>query len=51
MAGNNLRAEINQVGTKGTIQRNNQMWSWVFEEINKIDEPFLRLIRGPRDII
>jgi hypothetical protein len=37
MAGNKLRAEINQVGTKRTIQRINQMWSWVFEKINKID--------------
>ena len=37
MAGNKLRAEINQVGTKRTIQRINQMWSWVFEKINKIE--------------
>ena len=34
-----LRAEINQVETKRTIQRINQSRSWFFEKINKIDEP------------
>ena len=34
-----LRAEINQVETKRTIQRINQSKSWLFEKINKIDEP------------
>jgi hypothetical protein len=32
-----LRAEINQVETKRTIQRINQTRSWFFEKINKID--------------
>ena len=32
-----LRAEINQVETKRTIQRINQRRSWFFEKINKID--------------
>jgi hypothetical protein len=36
-----LRAEINQVETKRTIQRINQTRSWCFEKINKIDEPLL----------
>jgi hypothetical protein len=44
-----LRAEINQVETKGTIQRINQMRSWFFEKINKIDKPLTRLTRGHRD--
>jgi hypothetical protein len=30
-----LRAEINQVETKRTIQRTNQTRSWFFEKINK----------------
>jgi hypothetical protein len=37
MAGNILRAEINQVVTKITIQRINQIWIWFFKKINKID--------------
>jgi superfamily II RNA helicase len=38
-----LRAEINQVETKTTIQRINQTRSWFFEKINNIDEPLDRL--------
>jgi hypothetical protein len=34
-----------------TIQRNNQMRSWFFEKINKINEPLAGLTRGHRDII
>jgi hypothetical protein len=43
-----LRAEINQVETKRTIQRINQTKSWFFEKINKIDKPLARLTRGHR---
>ena len=32
-----LRAEINQVETKRTIQRINKTRSWFFEKINKIN--------------
>jgi hypothetical protein len=46
-----LRAEINQVETKRTIQRINQMRSWFFEKINKIDKPLIRLNRGHRNSI
>jgi superfamily II RNA helicase len=46
-----LRAEINQVETKRTIQRINQARSWFFEKINKIDNPLARLTRGHRDSI
>jgi hypothetical protein len=46
-----LRAEINQVETKRTIQRINQTRSWFFEKINKIDKPIARLIRGHRNSI
>ena len=44
-----LRALINQVETKRTIQRINQTRSWFFEKINKIDKPLARLTRGHRD--
>jgi hypothetical protein len=46
-----LRAEINQGETKRTIQRINQIRSWFFEKINKIDKPLARLTRGHRDSI
>jgi hypothetical protein len=46
-----LRGEINQEETKRTIQRINQMRSWFFEKINKIDRPLARLTRGHRDSI
>ena len=44
-----LRAEINQVETKRTIQRINKSRNWFFEKINKIDKPLARLTRGHRD--
>jgi hypothetical protein len=46
-----LRAEINQVETKRTIQRFNQTRSWFFEKINKIDKPLAKLTRGHRGSI
>jgi hypothetical protein len=45
-----LRAEINQVETKRTIQHSNQTRIWLFEKINKIDKTSMRLTRGHRDI-
>jgi DNA repair exonuclease SbcCD ATPase subunit len=46
-----LRAEINQLETKRTLQRINQTRSWFFKKINKIDKPLARLTRGHRDSI
>ena len=46
-----LRAEINQVETKRTIQRINKTKSWFFEKINKIDKPLARLTKGHRESI
>jgi hypothetical protein len=46
-----LKAEINQVETKRTIQRINQTRIWFFEKINKIDKRSVRLTRGHRDSI
>ena len=33
----NIRAEINEIETKKTIQRINEYKSWFFERINKVD--------------
>jgi hypothetical protein len=38
-----LRAEINQVETKRTIQRINQTRRWFFENINNIDKALVNL--------
>jgi hypothetical protein len=46
-----LRAEINQLETKQTIQRINQTRSWFFEKFNKIDKSLVRLTRGYRENI
>jgi superfamily II RNA helicase len=46
-----LRAEINQVETKRTIQRINQIKSWFFEKVKKIDKPLARLTRGHMESI
>ena len=40
-----LRAEINKVETKETIQRINITKSWFFEKINKIDKPLSKLTK------
>jgi hypothetical protein len=44
-----LKAEINQVETKRTIQRINQTRSSFFEKINKIDQLLDSLTRAHRD--
>jgi hypothetical protein len=46
-----LRAEINQVETKRTIQRIDKTRSWFIEKINEIDKCLARLTRGHRDSI
>ena len=43
-----LKAEINQIETKRTIQRINKTRSCFFVKINKIDQPSARLTRGHR---
>ena len=44
-----LKAEINQVETKRTIERINQTRAWFFEKINKIDKPLARLKRAQEE--
>ena len=46
-----LRAEVNQVETKRTIQRIKKIRSCFFEKINKIGKPLAKLTRGHRDSI
>ena len=46
-----IRAEIDQIETKITIQRINKTKSCFFEKINKIDKPLARLTRGQRESI
>ena len=44
-----IRAEINEIETKQTIEKINQTKSWFFEKINKIDKPLARLIKKKRE--
>ena len=40
-----IRAEINEIETKKTIEKINETKSLFFEKINKIDKPLARLIK------
>ena len=44
-----IRAELNDIGTKRTIQRINKYRSWCFEKTNKIDKPLSRLSKKKRE--
>ena len=44
-----IRAELNDIETKGTILRINESRRWFFEKINKIDNPLSRLIKKKRE--
>ena len=44
-----IRAELNDIETKRTIQRVSKSRSWFFEKINKIDKPLTRLIQKKRE--
>ncbi|KAL6091544.1 hypothetical protein STEG23_024167 [Scotinomys teguina] len=46
-----LRAEINKIETKKTIQRINETKSCFFEKINKIEKPLSRLAKRQRESI
>ena len=45
-----IRAEINELETKKTIEKVKEMKSWFFEKFNKIDKPLARLIRRKRGL-
>ena len=38
-----IRAEINEIETKMTVENISETKSWFFEEINKMDKPLARL--------
>ena len=40
-----IRAEINETEMKKTIAKINETKRWYFDKINKMDEPFARLIK------
>jgi hypothetical protein len=44
-----IRAEINEIETKKTIQRINKTKSWFFEKINKINRPLANLTKMRRE--
>ena len=44
-----IRAELNDIETKRTIQRINNSRNQFFEKINKIDKPLSRLIKEKRE--
>ena len=44
-----IRAELNDVEIKSTIQRINESRSWFFEKMNKIEKSLSRLLKKKRD--
>ena len=46
-----IRAEINEIETKKTVEQTNETRSWFFKRINKIDKPLARLIKKKRERI
>ena len=44
-----IRAEINEIETKKTVERINETKSWFFEKINKINKPLVRLSKKKRE--
>ena len=43
-----IRAEINELETRVTVEQINRTRSWFFERINSIDRPLARLIQKKR---
>jgi hypothetical protein len=44
-----MRAKINEIKTKQTIQRINETKSWFFEKIKKIDKPLANMTKQRGD--
>ena len=44
-----IRAEINEIEAKKTIEKINETKSWFFEKINEIDKPLDRLTKQKRE--
>ena len=45
-----IRAEINNIESKKTVEQMNETKSWFFEKINKIDKPLARLHKKKREM-
>ena len=45
-----IRAEINNIESKKTVEQINETKSWFFEKINKIDKPLARLLKKKREM-
>ena len=44
-----IRAEINEIENKRTIEKINATKSWFFEKVNEIDKPLARLTKENRE--
>ena len=44
-----IRAELNKIETRRTVEQINKTRSWFFERINKIDKPLASLIKKKRE--
>ena len=44
-----IRAELNEIETRRTLEQINKTRSWFFERINKIDKPIASLIKKKKD--
>uniref|UniRef100_A0A8C0T0Z3 RNA-directed DNA polymerase n=3 Tax=Canis lupus TaxID=9612 RepID=A0A8C0T0Z3_CANLF len=44
-----IRAEVNEIETRRTVEQINRTRSWLFERINKIDKPLASLIKKKRE--
>ena len=44
-----IRAELNEIETRRTVEQINKTRSWFFERINKIDKPLANLIKNKRE--
>ena len=44
-----MRAELNEIETRKTVEQINKTRSWFFERINKIDTPLASLIKKKRE--
>ena len=44
-----IRAELNEIETRRTVEQINKTRSWFFERIDKIDKPLASLIKKKKD--
>ena len=44
-----IRAELNEIETRRTVEQTNKTRNWFFERINKIDKPLASLIKNKRE--